>query len=79
RLAFPEVIGTVAGDNTVLVVVKNAAAARRLAERIVNLAGVSAPRNGLPTQPHTAKRGREKRGGVHVTKDHVTREGKRRS
>ncbi|MFQ3581842.1 MAG: arginine repressor [Chloracidobacterium sp.] len=79
RLAFPEVIGTVAGDNTVLVVVKNAAAARRLAERIVNLAGVSAPAGGPYQKNGQALRGRGRHDRTQVTKGRSAKEGKHRS
>ncbi len=39
RLAFPEVIGTVAGDNTVLVVAKTKSKARQVVEQLERLAG----------------------------------------
>ncbi|MCS7079310.1 MAG: arginine repressor [Chloracidobacterium sp.] len=43
RLAFPEVVGTVAGDNTVLVVAKTAAKAQQVAKRILRVAGLNEP------------------------------------
>ncbi|OYT69604.1 MAG: arginine repressor [Chloracidobacterium sp. CP2_5A] len=45
RLGFPEVVGTVAGDNTVLVVAKTAAKARRVVERIAQIAGLNSQVN----------------------------------
>jgi transcriptional regulator of arginine metabolism len=37
RLGWPEVVGTVAGDDTLLVVLREGASARRLARKIVDL------------------------------------------
>jgi len=37
RLGWPEVVGTVAGDDTLLVVVREGVPARRLAKRILGL------------------------------------------
>lgn len=56
RLAFPEVVGTVAGDNTVLVVVKTAGKARRVVERIVTIAG-------LDGGQHNGSKHERKKGG----------------
>jgi transcriptional regulator of arginine metabolism len=56
RLAFPEVVGTVAGDNTVLVVVKTAGKARRVMERIMTIAG-------LDSGPHNGNKRERKKGG----------------
>lgn len=39
HLAFPEIIGTVAGDNTLLIVVKEGMPARKAAEKILKEAG----------------------------------------
>lgn len=39
HLAFPEIIGTVAGDNTLLVVVREGTPARKAAEKILKEAG----------------------------------------
>jgi transcriptional regulator of arginine metabolism len=39
RLAWPEVLGTVAGDDTLFIVVREGASARRLARKILGVAG----------------------------------------
>lgn len=46
RLALPEVVGTVAGDNTVLVVAKTAAKARRVVEQLERIAGLNGQADG---------------------------------
>ncbi|MGQ9898352.1 MAG: arginine repressor [Acidobacteriota bacterium] len=60
RLAFPEVVGTVAGDNTVLVVAKTVSKARRVVERIMTIAGL----DGQPQdsdKPARKKRGKPRK------------------
>jgi transcriptional regulator of arginine metabolism len=57
RLAFPEVVGTVAGDNTVLVVAKTASKAQRVVERIVMIAGLNGDHDGKKKKDRKKKKG----------------------
>src|SRR5262249_26777699 len=54
-LAWPEVVGTIAGDDTIFVAVRDARAQKRLIDRLRRLSGEAAAARGLRTGSRSSR------------------------